>query len=390
MSNPEHNPDALPVWATETVHIVPPDPSWPDKAQQQLQQLLGLLSPFGVHNIQHIGSTSVPDLPAKPILDLAAEIPAFDSIDDIAGILHPFDWHYVPPELDQRPERRFFIKVRDNKRAVHLHFMLTGSKKWQEQLSFRDSLTKNPLLKEQYATLKMELAKQHGNDREAYTEAKSDFITRALAPRIRIIFATNNDHKVAEIQAAIGSSLEVISLRAAGIDIEIPEPHDTLEANATEKSSTIHRLTGANCFSEDTGLEVAALNGEPGVNSARYAGEHRSFENNIEKLLNKLNAAPHRQARFRTVISLIWEGTEHQFEGICNGHILLAATGKGGFGYDPIFVPEGDTRGFAQMSLEEKNQYSHRRKAADQLVAFLQKATPNKSDSTRTKPGPSL
>jgi XTP/dITP diphosphohydrolase len=222
---------------------------------------------------------------------------------------------------------------------------------------------------------------------------------KALAPRIRIIFATNNDHKVAEIQAAIGSSLEVISLRAAGIDIDIPEPHDTLEANATEKSSTIHRLTGANCFSEDTGLEVAALNGEPGVNSARYAGEHRSFEDNIEKLLNKLAAvtsasastatnapttgqpAPgtHRQARFRTVISLIWEGTEHQFEGICNGHILPAVTGKGGFGYDPIFVPEGDTRSFAQMSLEEKNQYSHRRKAADQLVTFLQKATPDTS-----------
>jgi XTP/dITP diphosphohydrolase len=418
MSNPEHNTDALPVWATETVHIVPPDPSWQEKGQQQRQELLRLLSSFGVHNIQHIGSTSVPDLPAKPILDLAAEIPAFDIVDDIAGILRPFDWHYVPPDLDQRPERRFFIKVRDNKRAVHLHFMLTGSKKWQEQLSFRDSLTQNPLLKEQYAKLKMELAKQHGNDREAYTEAKSDFITRALAPRIRIIFATNNDHKVAEIQAAIGSSLEVISLRAAGIDIEIPEPHDTLEANATEKSSTIHRLTGANCFSEDTGLEVSALNGEPGVNSARYAGEHRSFEDNIEKLLNKLNTAAvqnsqpptggnsapsqpaatdtvhsvttHRQARFRTVISLIWEGAEHQFEGICNGHILPAATGKGGFGYDPIFVPEGDTRSFAQMSLEEKNQYSHRRKAADQLVAFLQKATPNESESTRTKPGPSL
>jgi XTP/dITP diphosphohydrolase len=252
---------------------------------------------------------------------------------------------------------------------------------------------------------------------------------KALAPRIRIIFATNNDHKVAEIQAAIGSSLEVVSLREAGIDIDIPEPHDTLEANATGKSSTIHRLTGgANCFSEDTGLEVAALNGEPGVKSARYAGEDRSFENNIEKLLHKLAAkeaasadggqslaladaagivqnsqpptsshpaqsqpaATHREARFRTVISLIWEGTEHQFEGICNGHILPAATGTGGFGYDPIFVPEGDTRSFAQMSLEEKNHYSHRRKAADQLVAFLQKATPNTSDPARINPGPSL
>ena len=235
--------------------------------------------------------------------------------------------------------------------------------------------------------------------------SKPEHITpKALAPRIRIIFATNNDHKVAEIQAAIGSSLEVVSLREAGIDIDIPEPHDTLEANATEKSSTIHRLTGANCFSEDTGLEVAALNGEPGVKSARYAGEDRTFQNNIEKLLKKLNSvtptdaattgqpapATHRQARFRTVISLIWEGTEHQFEGICNGHILPAATGTGGFGYDPIFVPEGDTRSFAQMSLEEKNHYSHRRKAADQLVAFLQKATPNTSDPARINPGPSL
>src|SRR5260221_6507986 len=216
-------------------------------------------------------------------------------------------------------------------------------------------------------------------------------ITRALAPRIRIIFATNNDHKVAEIQAAIGLSLEVVSLRQAGIDIDIPEPHDTLEANATEKSATIHRLTGANCFSEDTGLEVAALNGEPGVKSARYAGEDRTFEKNIEKLLNKLNAATtngaghpapatHRQARFRTLISLIWEGIEHQFEGICNGHILPEPTGTGGFGYDPVFVPEGATRSFAQMSLEEKNHYSHRRKAADQLVAFLKYIAPDPSN----------
>lgn len=414
MSNPEHNPDNWPEWATETVRIVPPDPSWPAEAQQQRQQLLRLLSPFDVHNIQHIGSTSVPDLPAKPILDLAAEIPSFDSITGIADILRPQGWFYVPPELDQRPERRFFIRVRDNKRAAHLHFLLSGSKKWMEHLQFRDRLTQNPSLKEQYATLKMELAKQYSNDREAYTEAKSDFITRALAPRIRIIFATNNDHKVAEIQAAIGDSLEVVSLRQAGITIDIPEPHDTLEANATEKSTTIYRLTGANCFSEDTGLEVAALNGEPGVKSARYAGEDRAFEKNIEKLLDKLAAkeaasadggqslapagangavqnsqpptgsnpapSPLRQARFRTVISLIWEGTEHQFEGICNGHILPEPAGTSGFGYDPVFVPEGGTRSFAQMSLEEKNQYSHRRKAADQLVAFLKNIAPGASN----------
>jgi XTP/dITP diphosphohydrolase len=198
-----------------------------------------------------------------------------------------------------------------------------------------------------------------------------------MSRNIRIIFATNNSNKVKEIQSAIGDSLEVISLRQAGIDIDIPEPHDTLEANATEKSSTIHRLTGENCFSEDTGLEVAALNGEPGVKSARYAGEDRAFEKNIEKLLGRLGDNPDRHARFRTVISLIWKEQEHLFEGICEGRILGTPTGNGGFGYDPIFVPDGDTRSFAQMSLEEKNHYSHRRKAADQLVAFLRQTTPD-------------
>lgn len=190
---------------------------------------------------------------------------------------------------------------------------------------------------------------------------------------IRIIFATNNANKVEEIQAAIGNSLEVISLHRAGIDIEIPEPHDTLEANATEKSSVIHRLTGENCFSEDTGLEVSALNGEPGVKSARYAGDNRSDKKNIDKLLHRLNGSTDRRARFRTVISLIWEGREHLFEGTCEGHILLSPVGENGFGYDPVFVPTGDTRSFAQLSLEEKNRYSHRRKAADQLIAFFRK-----------------
>src|SRR5882757_7585792 len=187
---------------------------------------------------------------------------------------------------------------------------------------------------------------------------------------IRIIFATNNAHKVEEIQSAIGNSLEVVSLRDAGIDIDIPEPHDTLEANATEKSTTIHRLTGGNCFSEDTGLEVAALNGEPGVKSARYAGEDRSFAGNIEKLLYKLQGHSDRKARFRTVISLILDGKEHLFEGICEGRILDTPAGGQGFGYDPVFAPDGDTRSFAEMNMEEKNHYSHRRKAAGQLVAF--------------------
>jgi XTP/dITP diphosphohydrolase len=191
----------------------------------------------------------------------------------------------------------------------------------------------------------------------------------------RIVFATNNDHKVKEIRVAVGSALEVVSLHQAGIDIDIPEPWATLEANATEKSSTIHRLTKENCFSEDTGLEVYALNGEPGVHSARYAGDQRSFGANIKKVLDRLGDTADRKARFRTVISLIWEEKEYLFEGICEGHITKHLAGDDGFGYDPIFIPEGDTRSFAQMSPQEKNHYSHRRKAADQLVAFLHKAT---------------
>jgi XTP/dITP diphosphohydrolase len=189
---------------------------------------------------------------------------------------------------------------------------------------------------------------------------------------IKLIFATNNAHKVQEIQAAIGNAIQVISLKEAGIDVDIPEPHDTLEANATEKSRTIQELTGENCFSEDTGLETDALNGEPGVKSARYAGEDKAFDKNIDKLLARLGDNTHRTARFRTVISLLWEGKEFLFEGICEGTIIQERRGTEGFGYDPVFVPAGSTRTFAEMSLAEKGQFSHRKKAADKLVSFLQ------------------
>jgi XTP/dITP diphosphohydrolase len=189
---------------------------------------------------------------------------------------------------------------------------------------------------------------------------------------MKLIFATNNQHKVEEIQAAIGNVIEVITLKQAGIEIDIPEPYDTLQANATEKSRTIHQLTGKNCFSEDTGLEVDALNGEPGVHSARYAGEDKAFDKNIDKLLNKLGDTSDRKARFRTVISLLWEGREWFFEGICEGVITQERHGAGGFGYDPVFMPDGHNRTFAEMTLEEKNQVSHRKKAADKLVLFLQ------------------
>jgi len=189
---------------------------------------------------------------------------------------------------------------------------------------------------------------------------------------IQLIFATNNANKVGEIQNAIGSQLEVISLKQAGIDIDIPEPHDTLEANASEKSQTIYRLTAQNCFSEDTGLEVAALGGEPGVKSARYAGEEKSFSANIEKLLTNLNNHNDRRARFRTVISLIWENKEYFFEGTCEGSIIAEPRGEKGFGYDPVFQPLGSELTFAEMDMAAKNKFSHRKKAADKLVIFLQ------------------
>lgn len=187
----------------------------------------------------------------------------------------------------------------------------------------------------------------------------------------QLLFATNNEHKIQEIQSAIGSSVKITGLKDAGINIDIPEPYDTLEKNATEKSSVIYAMTGISCFSEDTGLEVEALNGEPGVKSARYAGTGSS-EDNISKLLENLQHETNRNARFRTVISLIWKGREHLFEGICNGVITRERKGRAGFGYDPVFVPEGNTKSFGEMTLEEKNKYSHRKKAAAQLVLFLQ------------------
>ncbi|MFM2361280.1 MAG: hypothetical protein RLZZ316_182 [Bacteroidota bacterium] len=187
-----------------------------------------------------------------------------------------------------------------------------------------------------------------------------------------LIFATNNKNKVTEVQAAIGTAFTLVTLQEAGIDIDIPEPHDTLEANATEKSTTINRLTGLACFSEDTGLEVAALGGEPGVKSARYAGADKDFTANMQLLLHKLNKQVNRKARFRTIISLILDGQETLFEGICEGTIGTHPVGEKGFGYDPVFTPTGATKTFAEMTIAEKNIYSHRRIATDQLIAFLQ------------------
>jgi XTP/dITP diphosphohydrolase len=188
---------------------------------------------------------------------------------------------------------------------------------------------------------------------------------------MKLIFATNNQHKVEEIRAVIGDKFKLLTLQEAGIAIDIPEPHDTLEANASEKSQTIYRMTGTSCFSEDTGLEVAALNGEPGVKSARYAGDDRSFDQNIDKLLINLADQKDRSARFRTVVSVIIDGKETLFEGICEGTVIKERRGGKGFGYDPVFIPAGADKTFAEMTLEEKNLFSHRKKATEKLVAFL-------------------
>jgi XTP/dITP diphosphohydrolase len=187
-----------------------------------------------------------------------------------------------------------------------------------------------------------------------------------------LIFATNNRNKVAEIQSLVGSDFEIIPLKEAGIDIDIPEPHDQLEANALEKATTIFNLTQQNCFSEDTGLEIDCLGGEPGVKSARYAGEDRDFQANIDLVLHKMEGVSSRTAKFRTVICLIWAQQTYYFEGICKGQILTDMQGEKGFGYDPIFVPDGSTKSFASMTMAEKNQFSHRQKAVTQLFQFLQ------------------
>jgi XTP/dITP diphosphohydrolase len=194
---------------------------------------------------------------------------------------------------------------------------------------------------------------------------------------MKLIFATNNKHKIEEIQPLIGNAFQLITLKEAGIDIDIPEPHNTLEANASAKSNTIYKLTGLPCFSEDTGLEVEMLNGEPGVKSARYAGEERSFEKNIEKLLKNLEGIEQREARFRTVISLILFEKEYFFEGICDGSIEEYPKGVNGFGYDPVFTPLGTNFTFGEMTLKEKSIYSHRKKATSKLIDFLQSKAGN-------------
>lgn len=194
-----------------------------------------------------------------------------------------------------------------------------------------------------------------------------------------LVFATNNQNKVREIKLAVGSRFQIITLTEAGIHTNIPEPFDSLHANASEKSRVIFALTGKNCFSEDTGLEVDFLHGLPGVKSARFAGEKASTQENIDLLLKKMNGAGNRNARFRTVISLRLNEAEHFFEGICEGRISETPMGTGGFGYDAVFIPNGADVTFAEMTPEEKNNFSHRKKATEKLIAFLHTHGKNKS-----------
>jgi len=188
-----------------------------------------------------------------------------------------------------------------------------------------------------------------------------------------IIFATNNSHKVEEVRAILRDRFEILSLADTEIKIDIPEPFLTLEENALEKARVIHQLTSKDCFAEDTGLEVNALNGEPGVKSARYAGESRSMQNNVDKLLSKLKNKKDRNAQFRTVLCLIENDKEIIFEGICKGVIIAERRGTSGFGYDPVFVPDGSGKTFAEMEMDEKNQFSHRKKAVEKLTEYLKK-----------------
>ena len=187
----------------------------------------------------------------------------------------------------------------------------------------------------------------------------------------KIIFASNNKHKAEEIRAVLGAQFDIITLEEAGIAIDIPEPHETLAENAREKSMVIHRLTGMDCFSEDTGLEVDALNGAPGVRSARYAGEQANADDNIQKLLAEMDGVANRSAHFRTVISLILNGQEYMFEGDCEGSITEKACGRAGFGYDPVFMPSHHDKTFAELGIEVKSVISHRKKAIEKMTVFL-------------------
>lgn len=185
------------------------------------------------------------------------------------------------------------------------------------------------------------------------------------------VFATNNSHKLEEVKDILGNKIELLSMKEIGCFDDIPETDDTLEGNALLKARYIYKHFHVDCFADDTGLEVEALNGAPGVYSARYAGEGHNSEANMKKLLLELEGIENRKARFRTVFALIINGKEHLFEGIVKGNIIKVRKGTSGFGYDPIFMPEGCNQTFAEMGNDEKNKISHRAIAAQKLCKFL-------------------
>ena len=187
----------------------------------------------------------------------------------------------------------------------------------------------------------------------------------------RIVFATNNAHKLSEVKAVLGEGYDLVTLKEVGITEDIPETGATLDENASIKARYVYERTGLDCFADDTGLEVEALNGAPGVRSARYATDGHDFAANNAKLLRELDGKENRNARFRTVISLIHNGIEEQVEGIVEGKIATSMSGSEGFGYDPLFIPKGHNVTFAEMSAEEKNAISHRGRAVAALVKIL-------------------
>ncbi len=189
----------------------------------------------------------------------------------------------------------------------------------------------------------------------------------------KIVFATNNAHKLTEVKALAKNFAEIVSLNEIGCSDEIPETGTTLEHNASQKSRYIFEKFHIDCFADDTGLEIEALDGRPGVYSARYAGEGCSFEDNVNKVLTELSGEPNRNSCFRTVISLILNGKEYFFEGRIDGKIIESKSGTGGFGYDPIFIPNGHIQTFAEMPLDLKNRISHRGLAMKKMIEFFEK-----------------
>ncbi len=192
---------------------------------------------------------------------------------------------------------------------------------------------------------------------------------------MKIIFATSNQHKLKEVKSAAAEGFEIISLKEIGFEGELPETHETIEENSLEKAEYLSTKFNTACFAEDTGLVIDTIDGEPGVYSARYAGENASFDDNVNKVLAKMEGKENRKARFKTVITYYSQGSFVQFEGVTEGAITIERIGGNGFGYDPIFIPDGSTKTYAQMTLDEKNLFSHRKKSFDLFANHLKLIT---------------